>query len=112
WAHRLGHESRLLWLLFHRHHHMPYDLIQPNQQAVFFAFPLFVVLAVPYVFGFAVISKLFTDEPLAVAGYTILFKLVAAFATTFSHQGALYEFAQSSRFVRALGVLVSEGPYH
>ncbi|MFO0696976.1 MAG: sterol desaturase family protein [Polyangiales bacterium] len=112
WAHRLGHESRLLWLLFHRHHHMNYDLIQPTSQAVFFAFPLFVVLAVPYVFGFSLVAKLFTDDALAVASYTILFKLVAAFATTFSHQGALYDFAQSSRFVRALGVLVSEGPYH
>ena len=112
WAHRLGHESRLLWLLFHRHHHMNYDLIQPTSQAVFFAFPLFVVAAVPYVFVFSAVSKLFTDDPLSVAVYTILFKLVAAFATTFSHQGALYDLAQSSRFVRWLGVLVSEGPYH
>lgn len=112
WAHRLGHESRLLWLLFHRHHHMNYDLTQPTSQPVFFAFPLFVVLAVPYVFGFAAVAKLCTDDPLAVASYAILFKLVAAFATTFSHQSALYDVASGSRFVRALGQLVSEGPYH
>jgi sterol desaturase/sphingolipid hydroxylase (fatty acid hydroxylase superfamily) len=112
WAHRLGHESRVLWLLFHRHHHMNYDLTQPTSQPVFFAFPLFVVLAVPYVFAFAAVAKLFTDDPLAVASYTILFKLVAAFATTFSHQSALYDVASRSRFVRVLGQLVSEGPYH
>src|SRR5690606_17093905 len=38
WLHRLGHESRALWLLFHRHHHMSPNLSQYSTAAVFFAF--------------------------------------------------------------------------
>lgn len=112
WAHRMGHESRLLWLLFHRQHHMTPELIQPTSQAVFFAFPLFLVLAVPYVIVFTLIAKLFTHDLVAVATYTVVYKLVSAGATTFSHQSALYDVARKSTFIRALGILVSEGPYH
>lgn len=112
WAHRLSHESRLFWLLFHRTHHMTPELIQPATQAVFFAFPLFLVAAPVYVFVFAAIAKLITQDVGSVVACIIVYKLVAAWATTFSHQGALYHFARRNPFVRALSVLVSEGPYH
>ncbi|NRB42453.1 MAG: sterol desaturase family protein, partial [Pseudomonadales bacterium] len=64
WFHRLAHESRVLWLLFHRTHHMTPELIQPSAQAVFNAFPFFLFAAVPYVVIFSVIGKLITAEPL------------------------------------------------
>ncbi len=112
WAHRISHESRLFWLLFHRTHHMTPELIQPATQAVFFAFPLFLVAAPLYVFVFAAIAKLITSDIASVVGYIIVYKLIAAWATTFSHQGALYHHARRNRFVRWLSVLVSEGPYH
>ena len=112
WAHRISHESRLFWLLFHRTHHMTPELIQPATQAVFFAFPLFLVAAPLYVFIFAAIAKLITHDAEQVVAYIIIYKLIAAFATTFSHHGALYHYARRNPFVRALSVLVSEGPYH
>lgn len=112
WAHRVSHESRLFWLLFHRTHHMTPELIQPATQAVFFAFPLFVVAAPLYVFVFAAIAKLITQDIGSVVAYIIVYKLIAAFATTFSHQGALYHYARKNWFVRSLSVIVSEGPYH
>lgn len=112
WAHRLSHESRLFWLLFHRTHHMTPELIQPTAQAVFFAFPLFLVVAIPYVFVFTAIAKLITHDIATVISFIFLYKMIAAFATTFSHQSALYDFAQGNRWVRWLSVVVSEGPYH
>ncbi len=112
WAHRVSHESRLFWLLFHRTHHMTPELIQPATQAVFFAFPLFIVAAPLYVFVFAAIAKLITQDVGSVVAYIIVYKLIAACATTFSHQGALYHYARENRFVRWLSVVVSEGPYH
>lgn len=112
WAHRLSHESRLLWLLFHRPHHMTPELIQPAAQAVFFGFPLFLIAAVPYVFVFSAISKFITEDTETVLGFIIIYKMIAPLATTFSHQTALYDVAQRNPFIRALSIVVSEGPYH
>lgn len=112
WAHRVSHESRMFWLLFHRTHHMTPELLQPATQAVFFAFPLFLVAAPLYVFVFAVIAKLITDDLQGVVACIIVYKLVAALANSFSHQAALYQYARRNPLVRALSLLVSEGPYH
>ncbi|AXQ30572.1 fatty acid hydroxylase family protein [Solimonas sp. K1W22B-7] len=112
WAHRLSHESRLFWLLFHRTHHMTPELIQPATQAVFFAFPLFLVAAPLYVLVFAAIARLITQDLGTVVACIVVYKLLGAGATTFSHQGALYHVARRSRALRALSLLVSEGPYH
>ena len=110
WFHRLAHESRLLWLLFHRTHHMTPELIQPTAQAVFNAFPFFLFAAVPYVVIFSVIGQLVTSESLLV--YLIVYKLISAFANLFSHQTALYEWAQNKWYIRALSTVTSEGVYH
>jgi sterol desaturase/sphingolipid hydroxylase (fatty acid hydroxylase superfamily) len=83
WFHRLAHERRLFWLLFHRTHHMTPELIQPATQAVFNSFPLFIVAAVPYVLIFSVLGKLITVESLV--SYLIVYKLFSAFANMWSH---------------------------
>ncbi len=110
WFHRLAHESRLLWLLFHRTHHMTPELIQPSTQAVFNTFPFFLFAAVPYVVIFSVIGKLITAEPIII--YLIIFKLISAFANLFSHQTALYVWAQKQWPIRVLSTITSEGIYH
>ena len=110
WFHRLAHESRVLWLLFHRTHHMTPELIQPSTQAVFNAFPFFIFAAIPYVVIFSVIGKLITSESLLM--YLILYKLCSAFANLWSHQSALYSWAQSKWFIRVLSTITSEGVYH
>ena len=110
WFHRLAHESRLLWLLFHRTHHMTPELIQPSTQAVFNAFPLFLFAAVPYVVIFSIIGKLITTESILM--YLIIFKLISAFANLFSHQTALYVWAQKQLPIRILSTITSEGIYH
>ena len=110
WFHRISHESRILWLLFHRTHHMTPELIQPSTQSVFNAFPFFLFAAVPYVVIFTVIGKLITTESLLV--YLIIYKLISAFSNLFSHQSALYEWAHKKWYIRALSTVTSEGVFH
>jgi sterol desaturase/sphingolipid hydroxylase (fatty acid hydroxylase superfamily) len=110
WFHRLAHESRLLWLLFHRTHHMTPELIQPTTQSVFNAFPFFLFATVPYVLIFSVLGKLLTNESILL--YLIVFKLLSAFSNLFSHQTALYDWAQQQWPIRVLNTITSEGVYH
>ena len=110
WFHRLAHESRILWLLFHRTHHMTPELIQPSTQAVFNAFPFFIFAAIPYVLIFSLIGKLITADSLLM--YLIIYKLFSAFANLWSHQSALYSWAQKQWPIRVLSTITSEGVYH
>ncbi len=110
WFHRLAHESRLLWLLFHRTHHMTPELIQPSTQAVFNAFPFFIFAAIPYVVIFSGIGKLITAESLMV--YLILYKLFSAFSNLFSHQSALFMWAKTKWYIKVINTITSEGVYH
>lgn len=110
WFHRLSHESRVLWLLFHRTHHMTPELIQPSAQAVFNSFPFFIFAAVPYVVIFSVVGKLITADSLV--NYLIVYKLLSAFSNMWSHQTALYQWAQGQWWIRVLSTITSEGVYH
>ncbi|HQQ64487.1 MAG TPA: sterol desaturase family protein [Pseudomonadales bacterium] len=110
WFHRLSHERRALWLLFHRPHHMNPELIQSVNQPVFSPLPFFFVAAIPYVLVFSVISKLITSE--SIVAYLIVYKLFSTFANMWSHQTALYEWAQGKWIIRALSTITSEGVYH
>ncbi len=110
WLHRLGHQSRALWLLFHRHHHLSPNLSQFSTTAVFFAFPLFIVFVVPYVFLFAAITKLFSAEPL----YREVFVMntIFMFAETFGHSDVFYEWAVKKFWLRWPGFAFGGGVYH
>ena len=110
WLHRLGHQSRALWMLFHRHHHMSPHLSQFSTSAVFFAFPLFIVFVVPYVFTFATITKLFAAAPL----YREVFILntVFMFWEIFGHSDVYYEWAAKRRWVAIPGFIFGGGVYH
>lgn len=110
WFHRLAHESRVLWLLFHRTHHMTPELIQPSTQSVFNAFPFFLFAAVPYVIIFTVVGKLVTAESLLI--YLIIYKLISAFSNLFSHQSALYDWSHKKWPILLLSTITSEGVYH
>lgn len=110
WLHRLGHQSRAMWLLFHRHHHLSPNLSQFSTTAVFFAFPLFIVAVVPYVFIFAAITKLLAVEP----PYKEIFLLniVFMFAEIIGHSDVYYEWAAKKRWLAWPGFLFSGGVYH
>lgn len=110
WLHRLGHESRALWLLFHRHHHMSPNLSQYSTAAVFFALPLFIVFVLPYVFLFSAISKLFYAEPL----YAEIFILNCLFMIPeiFGHTDVFYERARKWKWASIPGFIFCNGVYH
>ena len=110
WLHRLGHESRALWLLFHRHHHMSPNLSQYSTAAVFFAFPLFIVFVVPYVFLFGAISKLFYAEPLYVEIFLI--NCVFMIPEIFGHSDVFYERARKWKWASIPGFVFCNGVYH
>jgi len=110
WFHRLGHSYRLLWLLFHRPHHMTPALIQPTTLAVFSALPLFVFLVLPYNLVLGACTKLFSTEPL----YTevIIYNCLILIPEIFGHQTALYRWASRSRIIRVASFISGGGVYH
>ncbi len=110
WFHRLGHSSRLLWLLFHRPHHMTPGLVQSTTLAVFSALPLFVVLVLPYNLVLGACTKLLSSEPL----YTeiIIYNCLILIPEIFGHQTALYRRASRSRVIRFASFLSGGGVYH
>jgi sterol desaturase/sphingolipid hydroxylase (fatty acid hydroxylase superfamily) len=110
WFHRLSHERRALWLLFHRPHHFNPELIQSVNQPVFSPLPFFFVAAIPYVAIFSVVGKLITSE--SIVAYLIIYKLFSTFANMWSHQTALYQWAQRQWIIRVLSTITSEGVYH
>jgi len=110
WLHRLGHQSRALWMLFHRHHHMSPNLSQFSTTAVFFAFPLFIVFVVPYVFVFAGITKLFSAEPLY--REVFILNIIFMFGEVLGHSDVFYEWATRQRWLRWPGFAFGGGVYH
>lgn len=110
WFHRLGHSSRLLWLLFHRPHHMTPGLVQSTTLAVFTALPLFVFLVLPYNLVLGACTKLFSNEPL----YTeiIIYNCFILIPEIFGHQTALYRWASRNRLIRFASFMSGGGVYH
>jgi sterol desaturase/sphingolipid hydroxylase (fatty acid hydroxylase superfamily) len=110
WLHRLGHQSRALWMLFHRQHHLSPHLSQFSTTAVFFAFPLFIFFVIPYVFLFASITKLFAAEPL----YREVFVMNMIFMSSeiIGHSDVFYEWAVKKRWMRWPAFVFSGGVYH
>jgi sterol desaturase/sphingolipid hydroxylase (fatty acid hydroxylase superfamily) len=110
WFHRFGHTWRPFWLLWHRPHHMPSFLTIPTTQPVFAAFPLFVLLSVPFQLGVGVCAKLFYSE--SMIAEALLVRMMGQVALIGSHNTALYETYWRSRPLRVLSAFFGEGPYH
>jgi sterol desaturase/sphingolipid hydroxylase (fatty acid hydroxylase superfamily) len=110
WFHRLGHTWRPFWLLWHRPHHMPPFLTIPTTQPVFAAFPLFLLLSVPFQLGLGVSAKLFHSD--AMIAEALLVRMLGQIPLIGSHNTALYTTFWRSRPLRALGAFFGDGPYH
>ena len=110
WFHRLGHTWRPFWLLWHRPHHIPPFLTIPTTQPVFTAFPLFVLLSVPFQVGLGVSAKLFYSD--AMIAEALLVRMVWQVPLIGSHNTALYSTFYQNRLLRALGAFFGDGPYH
>jgi sterol desaturase/sphingolipid hydroxylase (fatty acid hydroxylase superfamily) len=110
WFHRLGHTWRPFWLLWHRPHHMPPYLTIPTTQPVFAAFPLFVLVSVPFQIGVGVSAKLFYSE--SMIAEALLVRMIGQIVLIGSHNTALYGTFWRSRPLRVLSAFFGEGPYH
>lgn len=110
WMHRWSHTRRFLWLVMHRPHHMPQHLAYATTLPVVMAFPLFLVLVVPYVFVFGALGKLFAAEPLYKE--MILFQLVVFIGEIYGHSPAIYERAIRNPLVRCISWFYTQGVYH
>jgi len=110
WFHRLGHTWRPFWLLWHRPHHMPPFLTIPTTQPVFAAFPLFVLVSVPFQVGIGVAAKLFSSDSMITEA--LLVRIVGQIVLVGSHNTALYSTFFDNRLLRALGAFYGDGPYH
>ncbi|CAA0082674.1 Uncharacterised protein [Zhongshania aliphaticivorans] len=110
WFHRLGHTQRILWLLFHRPHHMTPALMQSTTMAVFTALPLFFFIILPYNLIFGACTKLFSSEPL----YTevIIFNCLILIPEIFGHHTALYQIASRNQLIRLASFISGGGVYH
>jgi len=110
WLHRFGHTFRAGWLLFHRPHHMP-NLLSPQATLpVFFSIPLILLVAVPYNFMFAGITKLVSVEPLYME--SILLSLFLYIPADYGHSTALYQEGRRNPIIRWMGWFFWNGPYH
>ena len=110
WFHRFGHTWRPFWLLWHRPHHMPPYLTIPTTQPVFAAFPLFVLVSVPFQIGVGVCAKLFYSE--SMIAEVLLVHMIGQIVLIGSHNTALYGTFWRSRPLRLLSAFFGEGPYH
>lgn len=110
WAHRLSHESRAAWLLFHRLHHVPPVLSPITTLPVYYAFPLFLIAVIPYNFAFAACTKLFSHDPLYME--TVLFNLLVVISEIYGHSTATYHEGRRNPVIRWLGFTFINGPYH
>lgn len=110
WMHRISHERRFFWLLFHRFHHMPTVMFPASTPPVFFNVPLFIFVVVPYHLAFAGLTKLFCDQPLYFA--LIFYKLLFYIPDCWAHNTATFDSGRNSRLVRWASLFFSNGIYH
>lgn len=110
WFHRLGHVWRPFWLLWHRPHHLPTFLTIPTTQPVFAAFPLFLLLSVPFQVGLGISAKLFYSDSMITEA--LLVRMLWQLVLIGSHNTALYTTFYENRLLRALGAFFGDGPYH
>jgi sterol desaturase/sphingolipid hydroxylase (fatty acid hydroxylase superfamily) len=110
WFHRWSHTQRFLWLIFHRPHHMSEHLNYGTTLPVVVSFPFFLLMALPYVFIFSAISKLFYPEPLY--SEMIVFQMVLWIAEIYGHNPSIYQQGLKNRMIRALSFFYTHGLYH
>jgi sterol desaturase/sphingolipid hydroxylase (fatty acid hydroxylase superfamily) len=108
-VHYLSHKLRLLWLLAHKAHHCPeflFPIAAPSNNIAF----LEVLLAIPGVIFFAVLSSMIYTEPL-------IFELAIWYTAKlsiepFNHSSIHYDIANSKWIRRISMVFGDTGVYH
>lgn len=107
--HRLMHTSRVMWLLFHRPHHVPTTLTGVLAPVTVVGPLLFLILPLDLLV-FKILLKLFpSDVSVSIVLVLALFQGAGDLA---AHQTPLYDRTWRIRPLRYFFGLVSGGPYH
>jgi sterol desaturase/sphingolipid hydroxylase (fatty acid hydroxylase superfamily) len=110
WLHRIGHNQRLSWLVWHRPHHMSPALLHPTTQPVFVAAPLFIFFAIPFQILIGVLAKLFGPEAMIMEA--LWFRLLIQFFAPWSHNSAFYEWFGKGRIRMFFAHMTGTANYH
>ncbi len=109
--HRMAHESRLLWLLAHRPHHISTTL---TSATTFEADPAFLLgLLWKYLVNIllaGLVIKLFNQNYYFVELAFLAF--LSGMFEIFNHTSAYYSFARNNKFFFAICSFLGSGPYH
>jgi sterol desaturase/sphingolipid hydroxylase (fatty acid hydroxylase superfamily) len=106
-VHWLSHQSRFLWLITHRPHHVP-EILHPIGAPLAFNFDFLLVF--PALIFNVLFTKLFFVEPL-ILETTIVLIFYYNFEI-FNHSASHYEFAYRNKFVRFFSDISGNGVYH
>jgi sterol desaturase/sphingolipid hydroxylase (fatty acid hydroxylase superfamily) len=106
--HMLCHESRFMWLVFHKPHHVP-QILYPLAVPPTLVFEFF--LLVPTALFSMIISKLVHTEPLVME--MSLWLILGYSMEIFNHSSVHYDFAYKNPIIRNLCRLFGDkGVYH
>lgn len=110
--HRMGHESRLLWLLSHRPHHISTTLCSATVVEADPAFPLGLLWkAIAIALIGSVVAKLFHDGNVFFVELAIL-RIGWGISEIFNHTSAFYDRILKNRWVYPIMTFFGSGPYH
>ena len=110
--HRMGHESRLLWLLSHRPHHISTTLCSATVVEADPAFPLGLLwktIAIALIGS--VVAKFFHEGNTFFIELAML-RLGWGISEIFNHTSAFYERIMKNKWVYAVMTFFGSGPYH
>ncbi|TDM00408.1 MAG: hypothetical protein C4K58_04160 [Flavobacteriaceae bacterium] len=111
--HRLSHESRLLWLLAHRPHHVPPTLASASHIQ---ADPWFVLGKVwqdfAYILVGGILTKLFNQTGDMFFLPFVYYRIIVSIFSIFDHTSAYYEQVRNNKFLYPIFVMCGNGPFH
>ncbi len=111
-AHRMGHESRLLWLLAHRPHHVPTTLCSATTVEADPPFALGLVWKIiAKAFLGSLIAKVFHEGNTFFIELAIL-HMAWGCAEIFNHSSAHYERIRKNKWLHPIMTVLGTGPYH
>lgn len=109
-VHYLSHKSRFLWLTAHKAHHCPeflFPIAAPSNNIAI----LEVLLAIPGLIFFTVISGMIYTEPLIFE--LAIWYTVRLWLESFNHSYVHYDFANKNSFIRDASMMFGDiGVYH
>lgn len=111
WLHRLGHESRLLWLLSHRPHHFSTTLHAGTTVEADPPFVLGLISRLMVAFIASLFVKLFYDDSYLFIEL-VMYQMVIGTLLFFNHSDVHYDCLRNNKWLYPLVRFAGIGPFH